>query len=132
MVHLEQYLLSLYRKAFDQQVPLVSSSFKNKTVVTKLERPRGSALETPRCIVSKAKYIGAQPVSESFDNHWKDLDGGDKNDKLFDPDVNRCQSSVAQLSGISREASPPAVPSDASIRACHSQPLSLTEARFEP
>ncbi|XP_047321442.1 uncharacterized protein LOC124925478 [Impatiens glandulifera] len=84
VTHLEQYLLSLYRKAFDQQV---------STPPPKKEEKSKPPLTTPRRV-----------CLEFSDNQ-----------NLVDSSVQRCHSS------LSSRASPK------SIRACFSQPLSMTE-----
>ncbi|GAU17434.1 hypothetical protein TSUD_233110 [Trifolium subterraneum] len=80
VVYLEQHLLSLYRKAFDQQLPLVSPSTKEETVKHSPTTPQTPCVKPsmPECTM----FTRASPHEDSLDK---------------------------------------------SLRACHSQPLSMME-----
>ncbi|KAG5241314.1 Ternary complex factor MIP1, leucine-zipper [Salix suchowensis] len=104
VVHLEQYLLSLYRQAFDQQTCLVSPS---------------NQIET-----SKRETSATQTACQSNANTWKETNGIGGEEKLLDSGVHRCHSSLSQRSALT---SPPADSLGRAVRACHSQPLSMME-----
>ncbi|CAI0554358.1 unnamed protein product [Linum tenue] len=104
VVYLEQYLLSLYRKAFDQQTSSVSPSSKEE---------------------------GSKPnVMSSRDNlTLQSQDNPSKEKLLLDSSIQRSQSSLSQCSAFPARLSPPEADSSLgrAVRACHSQPLSMME-----
>ncbi|CAN1224979.1 hypothetical protein LINGRAPRIM_LOCUS930 [Linum grandiflorum] len=102
VVYLEQYLLSLYRKAFDQQVSSKEEGSKSADV------PRPNVTST------------SQFCCQSQDNP-------SRQEKLLDSSVQRSQSSLSQCSAFSGRASPPADSLGRAVRSCHSQPLSMIE-----
>ncbi|KAI3785005.1 hypothetical protein L1987_44113 [Smallanthus sonchifolius] len=100
--HLEQYLLSLYRKAFDQQIPCPSPLRNNEPLKSPLMSPSGKHLETSRSVVSSKPDNGIIEEEE---------------DIVLDSNVHHCHSSLSQQSEALGKA----------LRACHSQPLSMME-----
>lgn len=108
--HLEQYLLSLYRKAFDQQISCPSPLRNNESLKSPLMTPRGKYLETCRA-----------DISLKPDNDPKDAIG--EEDTILDSSVHRCHSSLSQHSLMSTEIDT----LGKALRACHSQPLSMME-----
>lgn len=106
VMHLEQYLLSLYRKAFDGQPNSVSPPKKSE----RLKSP----VNTPRSRISEASKAGL--VQSSGVGHGEE--------KLLDSGVHRCHSTLSQRS---TRASPPGEASGKALRYCHSQPLSMSE-----
>lgn len=120
--HLEQYLLSLYRQAFDQQI----SSTKDKRLKSPLTTPRGRYGNIPRAdIMSEGANPAVEADYESLANPCKESNVGEEG--LLDSGINRCYSSLSQCAVLSARASPPAEPLDKALRACHSQPLSMIE-----
>ncbi|KAL4568645.1 hypothetical protein LXL04_024260 [Taraxacum kok-saghyz] len=108
--HLEQYLLSLYRKAFIQKASYSSPLRNNQTSNPPLITPRGKYLETCRVDISLQT------------NTWQDVNECLKNeeqDGLLDSGVQHCHSSVTRTS-------PPEI-FGKSLRACYSQPPSMME-----
>ncbi|KAI3813316.1 hypothetical protein L1987_18036 [Smallanthus sonchifolius] len=105
--HLEQYLLSLYRKTFDQQVSCPSPLRNDQTLKPPLITPRGKILETSRADIS----LQANP-NRCFEQ-----------DEVLDSGLQHCHSSVTRTS--------PKVLGKA-LRACHSQPPSMTEYVHTP
>ncbi|GMI86428.1 hypothetical protein like AT5G66600 [Hibiscus trionum] len=99
VVYLEQYLLSLYRKAFDQQ----------RTSISPSKRDENSALR-----------------SGYHDNSCKEPSGFEE-EKLLDSGVNRSHSSLCQHSAYSSRTSPAEENLAKAIRTCHSQPVSMME-----
>lgn len=127
VVHLEQYLLSLYRKAFDQQVLVQSPSATDARLRSPLTFPRGGALEACRPdITSKRENSAAYHSCQSHVNPRKESNGISE-EKILDSSVHRCHSSLSQRSAFPTRTSPPAESLTKAIRACHSQPLSMME-----
>ncbi|KAL4581847.1 hypothetical protein LXL04_006379 [Taraxacum kok-saghyz] len=106
--HLEQYLLSLYRKAFDQQISCPYGEALKSPLIT----PRGKYVETCRNDISLK-------LQETYNN------GGveeEEEDIVLDSSVNRCHSSLSHHS-----IENPINTLGKELRACHSQPLSMME-----
>ncbi|CAI0554020.1 unnamed protein product [Linum tenue] len=120
VVYLEQYLLSLYRKAFDQQTSSVSPSSK--------EEGSKSAVTTPRL---RFQNVPPRPnVMSSRDKlTLQSQDNPSKEKLLLDSSIQRSQSSLSQCSAFPARLSPPEADSSLgrAVRACHSQPLSMME-----
>ncbi|CAL1408844.1 unnamed protein product [Linum trigynum] len=120
VVYLEQYLLSLYRKAFDQQTSSVSPSSK--------EEGSKSAVTTPRL---RLQNVPPRPnVMSTRDNlTLQSQDNPSKEKLLLDSSIQRSQSSLSQCSAFPARLSPPEADSSLgrAVRACHSQPLSMME-----
>ena len=124
VVHLEQYLLSLYRKAFDQQVLVQSPSATDARLGSPVTSARGGAQEACRPdITSKRESSAVYYNSQSLANPRKEPNGISE-EKILDSSVHRCHSSLSQRSAFLTRTSPPA---ESLIRACHSQPLSMME-----
>ncbi|XP_059283212.1 uncharacterized protein LOC132036827 isoform X2 [Lycium ferocissimum] len=123
VVRLEQYLLSLYRKAFDQQI----SSLSPPTRDDKLKSLTNTKIR--RCLeFSKSDTIGrrenscAQPDSKLLSNPCKETTSTTE-DKVRECGVHRSRSSVTQHSVPSKREE---IPGKA-LRACQSQPSSMME-----
>lgn len=120
VVHLEQYLLSLYRKAFDGQSSTVSTSAKDEN--SKLpSTPRGRAMEAP--------LPSAFPSAcQSLENPRKDYSDIGRDEKLLVSNYHRSQSSLTTVNAASLDEVSTSVESlDRTLRACHSQPVSMME-----
>ncbi|PIN21512.1 hypothetical protein CDL12_05782 [Handroanthus impetiginosus] len=125
--HLEQYLLSLYRKAFDQQVSSISPSNKDEGLKSSLATPRRRRLDFSRSdITSSARNFGHEAETSTFSNSRKEANGPSE-EKLLDTGVQRSQSSLSQHSALPNRSSPPEEALGNAVRACHSQPLSMME-----
>ncbi|XP_050206898.1 uncharacterized protein LOC126656380 isoform X2 [Mercurialis annua] len=128
VVYLEQYLLSLYRTAFDQQISSVSPSRNNERPKSPVTTPRVRRPDVPRLnITSKMENSSTQPACQSHENPWKETTGVGVEDKLVDSSVHRCHSTLSQRSAFPTRASPPEESFGRAVRACHSQPLSMME-----
>lgn len=128
VVHLEQYLLSLYRKAFDQQISSVSPPTKDERSKSAINTPRARILLASRPdIKSIWESPAVQSGSQILDNQCKELNGIGGEEKILDSGVHRCHSSLSQRSAFPTKTSPPADSLGKALRACHSQPLSLIE-----
>ncbi|KAJ9564069.1 hypothetical protein OSB04_000035 [Centaurea solstitialis] len=109
--HLEQYLLSLYRKAFDQQISCPSPLRNVQRLKPPLITPRGKYLESCRADISLQA------------NSWLDVnqcfEEVEKEDRILHSGVQHCHSSVTRTS--------PAEILGKALRACRSQPPSMVE-----
>ncbi|XP_075494045.1 uncharacterized protein LOC142531706 isoform X1 [Primulina tabacum] len=109
--HLEHHLLSLYRKAFDPQSPSLTPS-KKYGVKSPLPTSRRRRLDFSRTDTSSAREKLAPEIDTySFS---KEVD----EDNLVESVVQRSHSSLSQRTPPSNKTS---------LRACHSQPLSIME-----
>ncbi|KAI3502155.1 hypothetical protein L1887_30186 [Cichorium endivia] len=108
--HLEQYLLSLYRKAFDQQISCPNDDSSKSSFIT----ARGKYVETCRNDISLK-------LQESNNNGaLKEED--EEEDIVLDYGVHRCHSSQSHHS-----IENPVNTLGKDLCACHSQPLSMME-----
>lgn len=127
---MEQYLLSLYRKAFDQQIPNLS--------------PKESQLLSPINEVSKirensckTKKLTHQP---KFQKNFKEPRPNPITDDCVtvcqeklsdqDPGIKRSQSSLSQRAVCSARISPSEESLARALRSFHSQPFSFLEVSF--
>ncbi|XP_022962717.1 uncharacterized protein LOC111463123 isoform X4 [Cucurbita moschata] len=115
--HLEQYLLSLYRKAFDGQIASTSpmNSPKSKYMMNCIPD-----------ITSKKEDKAVQSGYDSFGNPVKEYSGIREN-KLLDSRVRRCQSSLSHYSVSSKRTYLPDDSLCQAVRPCLSQPMSMIE-----
>ncbi|CAI0429390.1 unnamed protein product [Linum tenue] len=120
VVYLEQYLLSLYRKAFDQQTSSVSPSSREERSKSVVTTPRLRFQDVPPRpnVMSTRENLTLQSQEKPS-----------KEKLLLDSSIQRCQSSLSQCSAFPARLSP--LEADSSlgrdVRACHSQPLSMME-----
>ncbi|XP_021847815.1 uncharacterized protein [Spinacia oleracea] len=147
--YLEQYLLSLYRKAFDQQVSTISPNakdqqpsstsptIKNQRISSISPTIKDQRLKSPPPLVTPRRLFvdedaaetatkveqqsGFQSVPRVLTNTIKE--SGES--KTFDANVHRCHSSLSHRTALPTRASPDSVAK--ALRACHSQPLSMSE-----
>ncbi|XP_055806513.1 uncharacterized protein LOC129875105 [Solanum dulcamara] len=124
---LEKYLLSSYRKAFDQQ----SSSMSSPTRDDKLKSPMYAKVR--RCLVFSKSYSRvrrqnscAHPDRQSVSNPWKETTRTTE-DKVRESGVHRSRSSLTQQSDLSKRVSTAEDIPGKDLRACQSQPSSMTE-----
>ncbi|XP_010531202.1 PREDICTED: uncharacterized protein LOC104807562 isoform X2 [Tarenaya hassleriana] len=123
--HLEQYLLSLYRKAFDQQISSVSPTSKQQSSCSPKSTLGGKRLDFSRTDVTpKHETSTLESRCFSFDNRLK---GPFSVEKELGSNVRRCQSSLNQRSTFINRISPP----EECLLDCHSQPLSIKEVSFD-
>ncbi|KAK9749925.1 hypothetical protein RND81_02G159900 [Saponaria officinalis] len=141
--NLERYLLSLYRKAFDQQISSVSPAAKDQLTTsispaTRVERissvpaiaENRKAPLTPRRlfvdddvaeIATKVETSVLQAAPKRLSNTKKEH----IEDKTIDSGVLRCHSTLSHRTTLTMRPSPDSVAK--ALRACHSQPLSMAE-----
>lgn len=140
VVYLEQHLLSLYRKAFDQQLSSVSPSTKEERLKSPLTTPRKRFIQVSEPEgLTKRECSAVQSNGCEFDTPQKEHNGyelqslgkeytvGQPEGKYLDSGVYRSHSSLSQCAAFTTTASPTAESSTKSLRACHSQPLSMME-----
>ncbi|KAK6922777.1 protein of unknown function DUF547 [Dillenia turbinata] len=128
VVYLEQYLLSLYRKAFGQQISTFSPSLNDVKFKSLVATPKKLLEEVPSPdIPSNRESKAVQSSCPSVTNTWKESNGVGREEKQLDSGVHRCHSSLSQRSTFSKKSSPPVDSLSKAVRACHSQPLSIME-----
>ncbi|KAA8547294.1 hypothetical protein F0562_003842 [Nyssa sinensis] len=128
VVHLEQYLLSLYRKAFDQQISSSSPSAKDERLKSPTNTLKGRHLAVSRSdVISMRENSTVHSSCQLLSNPLNESNTRGGEEKLLDYGVHRCHSSLSQRSALSNRTSPPVESLDKAVRACHSQPLSMME-----
>lgn len=141
VMYLEQYLLSLYRKAFDQQLPSVAPFTKEEKVKSPPSTPRARFVEVSKPeVLIKRGSSAVQSIDHELDTMQKEYNGYEPETlgkeynvhqpegKHLDAGVYRCHSSLSQCTTFTTRASAPAAEVlTESLRGCHSQPLSMME-----
>ncbi|KAL2662692.1 hypothetical protein AAZV13_02G054900 [Glycine max] len=141
VVYLEQYLLSLYRKAFDQQLPSVAPFTKEEKVKSPPSTPRARLVEVSKPeVLTKRGSSAVQSIDHELDTLQKEYSGYEHETlrkeynvhqpegKRLDSSVYRCHSSLSQCTTFTTRVSAPAAEVlTESLRTCHSQPLSMME-----
>ncbi|KAL2348456.1 hypothetical protein Fmac_002456 [Flemingia macrophylla] len=139
VVYLEQHLLSLYRTAFDQQLSSVSPTTKEESVKFPQTIPRArfinvsvpEVLTNRECSTEQSNDHEFETMRKEHNRYEAETFGKEYNGNLpeennLDSGVYRCHSSLSHYPAFAR-ASPPAESLAKSLRACHSQPLSMLE-----
>ncbi|XP_028781542.1 uncharacterized protein LOC114737746 [Neltuma alba] len=127
VAYLEQHLLSLYRKAFHQQLSSVSPSAKDERWKLSLRTP-SSFLEVskpcnfPNAGSSAVRYNAQELEAPAGDQY----NGNGSKEKLFDSSIYRCHSSLSHSSAFTARTSPAESLAKA-VYACHSRQLSMME-----
>ncbi|MED6167373.1 hypothetical protein PIB30_002348 [Stylosanthes scabra] len=125
VVYLEQHLLSLYRKAFDQHISSVSPSTKEQTVKPQvLTKPECPAVESNNS--HEPENLRKEQIVYAPQTLGKEHKGNLPEDMHMYSGVYRCHSSLSHYSSCTR-SSPPSEPLTKPPRVCHSQPLSMME-----
>jgi hypothetical protein len=128
---LEQYLLSLYRKAFDQQIPNLSSKESQLlspiTEVSKIRENSPKSKKLTNQLKHQKKNLkepGPNPITDDCVMVCQE--------KLSDQDlgVKRSQSSLSQRAFCSARISPSEESLARALRSFHSQPFSFLEVIF--
>jgi len=144
VVYLEQYLLSLYRKAFEQQLsPAVAASASTVEESEKsppVTTPRARFLQvSPPEVLTKKGCSDVQCIDHELHTLQKECNRykpktPDKEcivhhpeEKHSDSSMHRCHSSLSQYSTSTAKVSSQEEELTDSLRACYSQPLSMTE-----
>ncbi|KAI3840987.1 hypothetical protein MKX03_018218 [Papaver bracteatum] len=125
VVYLEQYLLTLYRKAFDEQSSILSPSTKEET----LKPPKVSRFGlTPKIENLEVQSSRFRSPRDSVTKSQRNSNHVEVTEKLLDSGIDRSQSSLSQHSAFSARASLPIENHVKSLQSCHSQPLYLENA----
>lgn len=123
VVYLEQYLLTLYRKAFDEQSSILSPSTKDETFKSPKVSRLGLTPKIENLEVQSSRFRSPRDsVTKSQRNHVE------VTEKLLDSGIDRSQSSLSQHSAFSTRTSPPRENHAKSLQSSHSQPLYLENA----
>ncbi|GFZ18628.1 electron transporter, putative [Actinidia rufa] len=112
VVHIEQYLLSLYRKAFDQQSSPLTKDDRLKSPPT---HPRGRYLPVSKSDITPRESSTTQATCPSLANP-RNEHSNIREEMLVDPGVQRCHSSLSQWSVPLTRTSPPEELPDKAVR----------------
>ncbi|KAK7406620.1 hypothetical protein VNO78_08249 [Psophocarpus tetragonolobus] len=139
VVYLEQHLLSLYRKAFDQQLSSVSPTSKEENVKFPLTTASArfinvsipEVLAKKECSTVQSNDYELETKRKEHNRYEPETFGKEYNENLLeekhlDSGIYRCYSSLSHYPAFTR-ASPSEESLAKSLRACHSQPLSMLE-----
>ncbi|KAL3813556.1 hypothetical protein ACJIZ3_014824 [Penstemon smallii] len=123
--HLEQYLLSLYRKAFDPQISSLSPLEKDVVRPSALATPRRRRLDFSGTDITLAKDTSlAEAQTPTLSDSMKE--GNDApEEKVLESCVERSHNSLSQRSALPNGISPPEEASGIAPCVCHSKPLSM-------
>ncbi|XP_015574576.1 uncharacterized protein LOC8279547 isoform X1 [Ricinus communis] len=128
VVHLERYLLSLYRKTFDQQVTPQSTIDERCKMNSSMQKkvlpvvPRQDNMIANRNSVNHSSCL-TRP-QDSSGNQTKQFNGTWGLENLLDSSIYRCHSSISQRS---TGTSPPMKSMASAADSYHSLPLSMLE-----
>lgn len=134
--NMEQYLLTLYRKAFEQQqAPAFSPPDRREASKPSVSSRSGQLRETPMAMKSSCKSRGDAALRSSYPPAHKKLNDpladcctSARFDRVVDSDVLRCQSALSYRGVCSSRILPSEDDSLArALRSCHSQPFSFVE-----
>jgi len=137
VVYLEQYLLTLYRKAFDQQISSVSPKTTDQKISsvspTANQRPNSPSIAPRRLFVNedgaetrkKVETSAVQLAAKTLSSTWKESDEYATGGKMLDSNVHRCHSTLSHRATLATKPSPDSL--SKALRSCHSQPLSMAE-----
>lgn len=131
MKHLEQYLLTLYRKAFDQQIPNLSPKESQLlSPITEIPKIRDNSPKTKK--LTQQQKFQKKNFKEPRPNPITDDCVMVRQDKLLDqgPGINRSHSSLSQRAVCSARISPSEESLARALRSFHSQPFSFLEVIF--
>ncbi|KAG8098325.1 hypothetical protein GUJ93_ZPchr0013g37211 [Zizania palustris] len=134
--NMEQYLLTLYRKAFEQQVPTFSPP--DHRGAPKPPRPASSQppqlQESPSIKASRKSRADATlrssyppPSRKLWNDAATDCSTPACSGRLGDSDALRCQSALSYRGICSSRISPSEDSLARALRSCHSQPFSFLE-----
>ncbi|XP_011085530.1 uncharacterized protein LOC105167480 isoform X1 [Sesamum indicum] len=126
--HLEKYLLSLYRKAFDQRISSLSPSKKDEEFESPFANPSRQCLGSSRSDMNTVREKFAPEVETRIMTGSSEEANGPSEEKLIDSVAQHSHSSLSQLSVPANRTSLPAHASGQPVlRACQSQPSSMME-----
>ncbi|RCV40712.1 hypothetical protein SETIT_9G077100v2 [Setaria italica] len=136
--NMEQYLLTLYRKAFEQQAPTFSPPDHQDASKPSVSSRSGQLREMPMAMKScKSRGDAAlrssyPPPHKKWNDPLTDCCTSVRPDRAVDSDVLRCQSALSYRGVCSSRILPSEDDSLArALRSCHSQPFSFLEQEGE-
>ncbi|KAK1643817.1 hypothetical protein QYE76_061622 [Lolium multiflorum] len=133
--NMEQYLLTLYRQAFEQQAPALSPPDRGEAPKLSVSSRSGQLRETPIAKVScmsrgdsvlRSSYP-PPPSRRKWNDPVTDCSTSACFDRPNDSDVLRCQSALSYRGVRSSRISPSEESLARALRSCHSQPFSFLE-----
>uniref|UniRef100_A0A8R7QG22 DUF547 domain-containing protein n=1 Tax=Triticum urartu TaxID=4572 RepID=A0A8R7QG22_TRIUA len=135
--NMEQYLLTLYRQAFEQQAPALSPPDRREALKPSVSaRWSGQLREAPCARVScksrgdavlRSSYPPPPPPRKKWNDPLMDCSTSACLDRLNDSDALRCQSALSCRGICSSRISPSEESLARALRSCHSQPFSFLE-----
>jgi hypothetical protein len=131
--NMEQYLLTLYRRAFEQQAPAFSPPDRREAPRASVSSRSGHLRETtmakkPCKSGGDAKLRSSYPLPQRRNDPLTDCSTSARFDRAVDSDVLRCQSALSYRGVCSSRILPPEHDSlGRALRSCHSQPFSFLE-----
>lgn len=135
--NMEQYLLTLYRQAFEQQAPALSPPDRRDALKPSLSsRWSGQLREAPGARVScksrgdavlRSSYPPPPPSRKKWNDPLADCSTSACLDRPNDYDALRCQSALSCRGICSSRISPSEESLARALRSCHSQPFSFLE-----
>ncbi|XP_008643860.1 ternary complex factor MIP1 isoform X3 [Zea mays] len=136
--NMEQYLLTLYRKAFEQQAPALSPPDCREASKPSVSSRFGQLRETP--VAAKSCKSGGgdaalrtsypPPAHKKLNDPLADCCTSARSHRAVDSDVLRCQSALSYRGVCSSRVLPSEEDDDSlarALRSCHSQPFSFAE-----
>uniref|UniRef100_A0A0R0HS59 DUF547 domain-containing protein n=1 Tax=Glycine max TaxID=3847 RepID=A0A0R0HS59_SOYBN len=130
VVHLEQYLLSLYRKRFDQQISTLSTKERRLELASDTNQgtsavPGNDAISDKEISVVHCSNVISPRNSSGF--KLKECNNQLGAETGLDSSIHRCHSTLSQRTTCSIEASPGNIETKAVVDSYHSLPLSMLE-----
>ncbi|KAK8963736.1 hypothetical protein KSP40_PGU011818 [Platanthera guangdongensis] len=124
VMHLEQYLLSLYRKAFDQQIPKLSHLPPKHKQSKSCQRKLFNDVPGPEILSMGSPLVHSARILPSQISSCKLADESCC-DRVADRSINRCHSALNQRVVYSSRISPSESALARALQDCDSQPLSF-------
>ncbi|CAJ1933443.1 unnamed protein product [Sphenostylis stenocarpa] len=130
VVYLEQYLLSLYRKRFDQQISSLSPKERRLELASDTNQetsavPTNDAISDKEISVVHCSNVISPRNSAGF--RLKERNNQLESETVLDSSIHRCHSALSQRTVCSIEASPGNIETKAVVDSYHSLPLSMLE-----
>lgn len=126
-MYLEQYLLSLYRKIFNQQISTKGRRLELATDINKgtFTEPNNCAISDKEISVLHSSHL-ISPRSSASHHQLKECSNQLEPESVLDSSIHRCYSALSQQTAFSIEASPGKIKTKA-LECYHSLPLSMLE-----
>ncbi|CAM0876451.1 unnamed protein product [Alopecurus aequalis] len=132
--NMEQYLLTLYRQAFEQQAPALSPPDRREAPKPSVSLRSGQLREAAKAscngrgdAVLRSSYPPPPPSRKKWNDPLTDCSTSACSDRPNDYDVLRCQSALSYRGISSSRISPSEESLARALRSCHSQPFSFLE-----